>query len=69
MAEIVNLNQRRKAAARQAEARQATANRVKFGRSKAEKARDATVEAQRRALLDGARREAPPPPGEAPEKG
>ncbi|HWL80796.1 MAG TPA: DUF4169 family protein [Roseomonas sp.] len=70
MAEIVNLNQRRKAAAQQAESRQAAANRVKFGRSKAEKTRDAAAEAQRRALLDGARQEDGPAaaPGERPRK-
>jgi len=62
MAEIVNLNQHRKAATRQAEARQAAANRVKFGRSKAEKAREAEREARRRALLDGARKEDATPP-------
>jgi len=69
MAEIVNLNQRRKAAARQAKALQAAANRVKYGRSKAEKARDAAVEAQRRALLEGARREEEPAPADPPGKG
>lgn len=63
MAEIVNLNRHRKAAARAAGARQAAANREKFGRTRAEKARDAEVEARRRALLDGARRE------DAPEEG
>ncbi|HWX48856.1 MAG TPA: DUF4169 family protein [Roseomonas sp.] len=64
MAEIVNLNQHRKAAARQAEARQAAANRVKFGRNKAEKARETELEARRRALLDGARKEGAAPPEE-----
>ena len=59
MAEIVNLNQRRKAAARAAAERQAAANREKFGRSKAERARDAEAEARRNALLDGARQEPP----------
>ncbi|MDJ0388573.1 DUF4169 family protein [Roseomonas sp. E05] len=68
MAEIVNLNQHRKAAARQAEARQAAANRVKFGRSKAEKAREAAAEAQRRALLDGARQEEKSSPANSPAK-
>ncbi|WP_419896101.1 DUF4169 family protein [Roseomonas sp. USHLN139] len=59
MAEIVNLNQRRKAAARAAAERQAAVNREKFGRSKAERARDAEAEARRNALLDGARQEPP----------
>ncbi|WBV43895.1 DUF4169 family protein [Pseudoroseomonas cervicalis] len=55
MAEIVNLNRHRKQAARAAEARQAAANREKFGRSRAQRARDAEAEARRNALLDGAR--------------
>ncbi len=58
MAEIVNLNKLRKARARQQAAAQAAANRVSHGRTKAEKARDAAEQAQRRALLDGAKREA-----------
>lgn len=37
MAEIVNLNQFRKAKARESEQRQAAENRVRFGRSKVEK--------------------------------
>ncbi|MDQ1080218.1 DUF4169 family protein [Pseudoroseomonas cervicalis] len=57
MAEIVNLNRRRKQAARAAEARQAAANREKFGRSREQRARDAEAEARRNALLDGARQE------------
>ncbi|MFC3126662.1 DUF4169 family protein [Pseudoroseomonas globiformis] len=57
MAEIVNLNRRRKQAVREAEARQAAANRDKFGRTKAERARDAEAEARRNALLDGVRQE------------
>jgi hypothetical protein len=59
MAEIVNLNQRRKAAARAEAGRQAAANREKFGRTRPEKARDAEAEARRNALLDGARRDPP----------
>lgn len=57
MAEIVNLNRHRKAAARAEAERQAAANRVKHGRTKAEKARDAAEETRRRAILDGARQE------------
>jgi hypothetical protein len=60
MAEIVNLNRARKARARAEQAAQAAANRVKHGRSRAEKARDRDAEARRAALLDGAKR----PPGE-----
>jgi hypothetical protein len=54
MAEIVNLNRHRKVQARQQAERQAEANRVKFGRDKATRQREAQEEARRRALLDGA---------------
>jgi hypothetical protein len=54
MAEIVNLNRHRKAVARQQAERQAEANRVKFGRDKGAREREAQEEARRRALLDGA---------------
>lgn len=57
MAEIVNLNKARKARMRAEEAAEAAANRVKHGRTKAEKANDARAEARRKALLDGAKRE------------
>lgn len=60
MAEIVNLNRFRKAAAKQEATRQAEANRVKFGRDKATKARDAQAEQRRQALLDGAALEQEP---------
>jgi hypothetical protein len=66
MAEIVNLNQRRKALQRQQKDIQAAANRVKFGRNGAEKARDAREEASRRALLDGAALDGGTPPGNKP---
>ncbi|KAA2213157.1 DUF4169 family protein [Teichococcus oryzae] len=59
MAEIVNLNRHRKQAARQMRGQEAALNREKFGRSKAEKARDAEAEARRNALLDGARQDPP----------
>lgn len=60
MAEIVNLNRFRKAAAKQEATRQADANRVKFGRDKATKARDTEAERRRQALLDGAALERDP---------
>ena len=55
MAEIVNLNRARKARARLASAREADANRIRFGRTRAERAaaRDAMSEAERG--LDGHR--------------
>lgn len=57
MGEIVNLNKLRKARARQEAQADAASNRVKHGRTKAEKQNDAREEARRKALLDGAKRE------------
>jgi hypothetical protein len=57
MAEIVNLNKARKARAKAEAGQQAEANRAKFGRTKAEKDREAAEQARRDALLDGAKRE------------
>lgn len=57
MAEIVNLNRARKAKAKTVAAEQAEANRARFGRTKAEKAREAQEKARREALLDGVKRE------------
>ena len=56
MAEIVNLNKARKAKAKSEAGKQAEANRTKFGRTKAEKDREASEQARRDALLDGAKR-------------
>lgn len=53
--EIINLNRLRKARARDAEAAKAAENRVRHGRTGAEKARDATDAARRRAALEGHR--------------
>jgi hypothetical protein len=55
MAEIVNLNRARKAKAKADAEPIAAANRVKHGRSKAEKANDRAAEARRQALLEGAK--------------
>jgi hypothetical protein len=57
MAEIINLNKARKRKARAEAAAQAAQNRVRFGRSKEQKQREAAdiEEAQRR--LDGLQRE------------
>jgi hypothetical protein len=57
MAEIVNLNRVKKSKAKAADQAEAAANRTKHGRTTAEKARDALVEAQRNALLDGVRKD------------
>jgi hypothetical protein len=74
MGEIVNLNKVRKARAKAELAAQAVANRVKHGRTPAERANDRRAEARRHALLDGAAREEgmaapeadPPRPGPDP---
>jgi hypothetical protein len=57
MAEIVNLRMARKAKARGEAEAAASRNRVKFGRSKAEKARTALDNARTERQLDGAKRE------------
>lgn len=57
MAEIVNLNRFRKTKAREAAEAKATENRVKFGQSKAERARLAAEKAKLRAVTDGAKKE------------
>lgn len=57
MADVVNLNRARKAKARETKEAQAMANRAAFGRTKAQKSRDAEEATRRDALLDGARRE------------
>lgn len=56
----INLNKARKARARSQREQQATENRVKFGRTKAEKARDALQQARTRKPVDDARREDEP---------
>lgn len=60
MAEIVNLNKFRKKKARQAAQMQAAQNRTRFGRSKAEKERDAALEHEAQRRLDQLRREREP---------
>jgi hypothetical protein len=57
MAEIVNLNRARKAQKRISEERQAEANRVKFGRTKAEKKHDRTIAQKLDQDLDGKKRD------------
>lgn len=53
----INLNKARKAKAKAEAEVRAVENRAKFGRTKAQKAADALRDAQRTALLDGAKRE------------
>jgi hypothetical protein len=62
MAELVNLNRARKARGKAAAAAKAAANRVRHGRSAAERKVGAIDEARRDARLDGARLETPPKP-------
>lgn len=57
MAEIVNLRQARKVRARAAARQEADAKAAKFGRTKAERLREATEAARAQAELDGKKRE------------
>ena len=57
MGKVVNLTKARKARARAAEGAQAAENRVRHGRTKAERDLDATQSAQAAARLDGHKRE------------
>ena len=66
MAEIVNLNRAKKRRARAQDAALAQQNRVRFGRTGAEKARDRQTQAAREALLDGKQREVSPGDGPDP---
>ena len=56
-AEVVNLRQKRKEAARAASKAKADENAVKFGRTKGQKAREAQDESRAKAELDGKKRE------------
>jgi hypothetical protein len=58
-AEIVNLNRVRKARARADKERAAHENRLKFGASKADRARFSADKSKTGATLDGAKRDAP----------
>ncbi|HWU79125.1 MAG TPA: DUF4169 family protein [Caulobacter sp.] len=57
MAEILNLNQARKAKAKSDAKAKAAENRVRFGRTKADKALDAARADRLQRDLDGAKRE------------
>lgn len=57
MSKVVNLNKARKSRARDAARSQADANAVKFGRSKAEKAKDRAEADKATRDLDGHKRE------------
>jgi len=62
MGEVVNLRKWRKAREKAEAATQAAANREAFGRTRAQKRRDATETTQRDALLEGSRMETPDKP-------
>jgi Domain of unknown function (DUF4169) len=57
MAEIINLNKARKAKAKAAGAVKAVENRAKFGRTKAEKARDAAERTRIERAVDESKRD------------
>ena len=57
MAEIVNLNRRRKQKARAEAAAQAAENRVRFGRTKAEKRHEAAVREEEQRRFEQLKRE------------
>lgn len=57
MAEILNLNQARKAKTREKARKTADENAVKFGRTKAQKQREAAQAKKAQTLLDGHKRE------------
>jgi hypothetical protein len=59
MGEVVNLRKWRRAREKAEAEAQAAANREAFGRTRAEKARDAAQTVQREALLRGSRLEPP----------
>lgn len=61
MAEIINLNKARKAKARVTAEKQAAENRVRFGRSKAQKQQDAAESEAMRRKLDSLRLDPPEP--------
>lgn len=61
MGEVVNFRQARKGLARKAAEQQAAENRARFGRTKAEKQRDAVEQERLRKELDGAKRKDSPP--------
>ncbi|MEI6573949.1 MAG: DUF4169 family protein [Alphaproteobacteria bacterium] len=57
MAEIISFRKAKKSADRKAHDQQAVENRVRFGRTKAQKDNDRRSEERRAALLDGAKRD------------
>jgi hypothetical protein len=68
MAEIINLRKHRKAKARATDENTAAENRVKFGRTRQERERQATEEARAVRQLDGHRLTTPQPDKPAADK-
>lgn len=64
MSKVVNLRQFRKRKAREDEAAQATENRVRFGRTRAQKEQDELEAEQARQRMDQLKREPPADPDE-----
>ncbi len=62
MSKVINLRQFRKRKAREDEAMQAAENRVRFGRTRAQKQQDELEAEQARQRMDQLRREAPGDP-------
>lgn len=62
-ARIINLRQVRKRRAREAQATDAAENRIRFGRTRAERERDEQNDRRARQSLDGHRREPTPDAG------
>ncbi len=60
MGDVVNLNKFRKAKSKDHKEKQAGENRVKFGRTKAEKTAKKNIDAQARNDLDGKKLDEPP---------
>lgn len=63
MGDVINLNQARKARERQEKRRQADTNRVRFGRTRAEKLREEAEAEKLRRDLDG-KKKSPPEGGD-----
>jgi len=64
MGDVVNLNKFRKKKKREAEVKQADANRIKHGRTKAEKEREFAERQKLVKLVDGHKLDHDPPPDE-----
>lgn len=65
MADLINLNKARKAKARADAERQAAENRIRFGRTRAQRQADTAAAEDAARKLDALRREPPPPADDA----